>query len=68
MLTCRASWKSEPQQCGGELIAPAVPTRLTSPGYPENYPGGLECLYIIRAPLGQIITLEVRNTASLALT
>ncbi|XP_043234344.1 uncharacterized protein LOC122387849 [Amphibalanus amphitrite] len=57
----RASWKSEPQQCGGDLVAPASPQRLTSPGYPENYPGGLECLYIIRAPLGQIITLQIED-------
>ncbi|XP_043197541.1 uncharacterized protein LOC122368017 [Amphibalanus amphitrite] len=57
----RASWKSEPQQCGGDLVAPASPQRLTSPGYPENYPGGLECLYIISAPLGQIITLQIED-------
>ena len=32
---------------------------LTSPNYPRNYPGGLECLYIITAGKGKIITLEV---------
>lgn len=30
-----------------------------SPGYPDQYPGGLECLYIIQAQSGRIITLEV---------
>lgn len=56
----RASWKTEQQTCGGSLRATTQPQTLTSPGYPQNYPGGLECLYTIIAQPGQIITLEVR--------
>lgn len=60
MLYCfRASWKTEPQSCGGNLRATTQPQTLTSPGYPQNYPGGLECLYTITAQPGRIITLEV---------
>lgn len=55
----RASWKTEPQTCGGNLRATTQPQPLTSPGYPQNYPGGLECLYTISAQPGRIITLEV---------
>jgi len=55
----RASWKTEPQVCGGNLRATPQGQVLKSPGYPEQYPGGLECLYIIRAQGGRIITLEV---------
>lgn len=55
----RASWKTEPQTCGGTLRATPQGQALTSPGYPEQYPGGLECLYIIQAQPGKIITLEV---------
>lgn len=56
----RASWKTEPQICGGNLRATTQPQPLTSPGYPSNYPGGLECLYTITAQDGRIITLEVQ--------
>ncbi|XP_076318247.1 uncharacterized protein LOC143229580 isoform X1 [Tachypleus tridentatus] len=55
----RASWKTEPIKCGGELFAQATAQLLTSPMYPDPYPGGLECVYIITAPQGRIITLEV---------
>lgn len=55
----RASWKTEPQICGGVLRATPQGQVLTSPGYPDQYPGGLECLYIIHAQSGRIITLEV---------
>ncbi|XP_072154980.1 uncharacterized protein uif isoform X2 [Bemisia tabaci] len=55
----RASWKTEPQVCGGNLRATAQPQVLTSPGYPNNYPGGLECLYTIVAQPGRVITLEI---------
>lgn len=57
----RASWKTEPLSCGGNLRATTQPQILTSPGYPQNYPGGLECLYTISAQPGRIITLEVIN-------
>lgn len=32
-----------------------------SPAYPQNYPGGLECLYIIAAEVGKIITFEIED-------
>lgn len=56
----RASWKTEPQTCGGILRATPQGQVLTSPGYPQNYPGGLECLYILQAQPGRIMSLEVR--------
>ncbi|XP_015790438.1 uncharacterized protein LOC107367263 isoform X1 [Tetranychus urticae] len=55
----RASWKTEPIKCGGELYAQANAQVITSPFYPEPYPGGLECVHIITAPQGKTITLEV---------
>ncbi|XP_067122803.1 uncharacterized protein [Centruroides vittatus] len=55
----RASWKTEPIRCGGELFAQPSAQVLTSPMYPNPYPGGLECLYVITAPQGKIITLEI---------
>lgn len=57
----RASWKTEPQTCGGVLRATPQPQTLTSPGYPQDYPGGLECLYIIGAQVGRIVTLEIED-------
>lgn len=55
----RASWKTEPQTCGGIVRATPQGQVLTSAGYPEQYPGGLECLYVIQGQGGKIITLEV---------
>ncbi|XP_055948273.1 uncharacterized protein LOC129981454 isoform X2 [Argiope bruennichi] len=55
----RASWKTEPVRCGGELFAQPTAQVLTSATYPQPYPGGLECLYVLTAPPGKILTLEV---------
>lgn len=55
----RASWKTEPIKCGGELFAQKTAQVITSPFYPESYPGGLECVHIITAPQGKMITLEI---------
>ncbi|KAG0433549.1 hypothetical protein HPB47_019805, partial [Ixodes persulcatus] len=55
----RASWKTEPVKCGGELMAQPSAQVLNSPMYPEPYPGGLECLWVITAPASKIISLEI---------
>lgn len=57
----RATWKTEPQNCGGVLRATAQGQVLTSSGYPKQYPAGLECLYILEAQAGRIITVEVQD-------
>ena len=56
----RATWKTEPQTCGGNLRANTHNQVLTSPGYPNAYPGGLECVYVIDSPPGKLITLKVK--------
>lgn len=55
----RASWKTENVKCGGDLFAQNSPQVITSPMYPESMPGGLECVYVITAPLGKTVTLEL---------
>ncbi|UYV83192.1 clec-78 [Cordylochernes scorpioides] len=55
----RATWKTEPLRCGADLYATPADQLLTSPMYPQTYPGGLECLHLITAPPGKIVTLEV---------
>lgn len=57
----RATWKTEPQNCGGTLRATGQGQILNSPGYPLQYPGGLECLYILEAQPGRIISLEIQD-------
>lgn len=57
----RATWKTEPQSCGGTLRATSHSQVLVSPGYPNSYPGGLECVYVINAPAGKLITLKVED-------
>ena len=60
-----ASWttSTEGQSCGGDRTALPSPQILASPGYDgrSEYPGGLECLHVIKAPQGQIITLEIED-------
>ncbi|XP_055635764.1 uncharacterized protein LOC129775276 isoform X1 [Toxorhynchites rutilus septentrionalis] len=57
----RATWKTEPQTCGGTLQATTQSQTFSSPGYPKSYPGGLECLYIIKTQNGRIISLEIND-------
>ncbi|XP_018027289.2 sushi, von Willebrand factor type A, EGF and pentraxin domain-containing protein 1, partial [Hyalella azteca] len=58
----RASWKTEPQSCGGEFIATPNPQVLASPNYPSmDYPGGLECLYELKTQQGSVITIQITD-------
>ena len=57
----RASWVTEPKSCGADLVASSTEQVMVSPNYPENYPGGLECLHTITAGKGKIITLEIED-------
>ncbi|XP_022825719.1 sushi, von Willebrand factor type A, EGF and pentraxin domain-containing protein 1 isoform X1 [Spodoptera litura] len=57
----RAAWKTESSNCGGMLRATPQGQVLTSPGYPNGYPGGLECVYVIEAQPGRIVSLEVED-------
>lgn len=57
----RATWKTEPQNCGGTLQAVGQGQILTSSGYPKPYPAGLECLYILQAQAGRILSVEVQD-------
>ena len=57
----RASWRTEAQSCGGDLVATSSPQVIASPNYPKDYPGGMECLHQIVASQGQIITLEIED-------
>ena len=57
----RASWVTEPKSCGADLVASSTDQVMVSPNYPENYPGGLECLHTITTAKGKIITLEIED-------
>lgn len=57
----RASWRTEAQTCGGDLVATSSSQDMKSPNYPGEYPGGLECLYTISASQGKVITLEIKD-------
>lgn len=55
-------------RCGGELFAQPSAQVLTSATYPQPYPGGLECLYVLTAPTGKILTLEVGVSITISLS
>lgn len=55
----QASWRAASVSCGGHLAAQPYSQTFTSPGYPDEYPNGLECVWTLEAPPGQLISLYV---------
>lgn len=45
--------------CGGKLYAQTG--TISSPGYPDNYAPGKDCVWIISAPTGKQIELIVKG-------
>ena len=48
---------SAQKECGGAFTAPHG--FLTSPSYPENYPNGADCTYIISQPNGTYANMTI---------
>ena len=44
--------------CGGYFTAPNG--LLTSPSYPDEYPGKSDCIYTISQPTGTFLNLQIR--------
>lgn len=57
----RATWKTETKTCSSVLQATTQEQVLTSPNYPNNYPGGIECVFILKAEPGKVISLEIQD-------
>ena len=51
----RATYTVEDTACGATLTA--ISGRFASPGYPNSYPMGAECVWTIRAPAGSMAVL-----------
>ncbi|XP_038071414.1 membrane frizzled-related protein-like isoform X2 [Patiria miniata] len=47
---------SRSQGCGGSLSGSGA---LNSPGYPSEYPNDLQCVWTIKAPVGQHVKLTI---------
>ncbi|XP_067663247.1 cubilin-like [Haliotis asinina] len=45
--------------CSATVPAGKSPIQIVSPGYPNNYPSGLDCQWTIHAPAGNRIRIEV---------
>jgi hypothetical protein len=56
-----ASWRAEIQACESSNNASTLPQVLMSKNFPSPYPGGLECLDVIHAGPGKIVTLEIED-------
>lgn len=51
---------SVPISCGNQqLKASSIGQQFHSPEWPRNYPKGLECVWRIEAPSGQLISLSI---------
>uniref|UniRef100_A0A9J2P4X9 Sushi, von Willebrand factor type A, EGF and pentraxin domain-containing protein 1 n=1 Tax=Ascaris lumbricoides TaxID=6252 RepID=A0A9J2P4X9_ASCLU len=57
----QATWRAVSVSCGGILKAQPYGQTLTSPDFPKNYPNGLECVWKVDAPRGQLISLNVED-------
>nr|CAD2188647.1 unnamed protein product [Meloidogyne enterolobii] len=56
----QASWRTVPISCGNQLLkASSIGQQFHSPEWPRNYPKGLECVWRIEAPSGQLISLFI---------
>ncbi|KAL3983031.1 EGF-like domain family protein [Acanthocheilonema viteae] len=56
-----ASWRAASVSCGGILKAQPYGQIFSSPDYPKNYQNGVECVWKIDAPSGQLISLDVEE-------
>ncbi|KRX15830.1 Fibropellin-1 [Trichinella nelsoni] len=56
----KANWRLVTFDCGGRLKAHPNEQTINSPNYPQNYPNGAECLWIIEATGNQLISITVR--------
>lgn len=60
----QANWRAIPFKCGGRLTAQAFTQMIQSPDYPQRAPpGGVECVWRVEAPQGQLISLMVEEIA-----
>uniref|UniRef100_A0A914C4L0 Fibropellin-1 n=1 Tax=Acrobeloides nanus TaxID=290746 RepID=A0A914C4L0_9BILA len=57
----QASWRAVSFSCGGSLKAQLYEQSFSSPEYPHNYPNGMECVWRIDAPEGQLISLNIQD-------
>ena len=47
------------ENCGSELDATATPQTISSPGWPHNYTNNVYCKWIISAPPGYQVKLDI---------
>ncbi|KAL3108455.1 hypothetical protein niasHT_015377 [Heterodera trifolii] len=57
----QASWRAVSASCGGLLSVQSQPQQLISPDWPRPYPNGMECVWHMNAPEGQLISLTVEE-------
>uniref|UniRef100_A0A914GWY3 Uncharacterized protein n=1 Tax=Globodera rostochiensis TaxID=31243 RepID=A0A914GWY3_GLORO len=56
-----ASWRAVSASCGGHLSAQSQSQQLNSPDWPRLYPNGMECVWHLQAPEGQLISLTIEE-------
>ncbi|XP_064643493.1 cubilin-like [Lineus longissimus] len=57
-----ASWVQEDARCGGFFnLTKAGPFKISSPNYPQPYPHGLRCRWIVEAPIGKHIMVNMTD-------
>ncbi|XP_072307339.1 cubilin [Eucyclogobius newberryi] len=56
-------FEAHSQACGGhiQLLDGDVPGYITSPGYPQNYPQNMDCVWVITVPNGEAVQLDFHD-------
>uniref|UniRef100_A0A183C3F4 Fibropellin-1 n=1 Tax=Globodera pallida TaxID=36090 RepID=A0A183C3F4_GLOPA len=57
----QASWRAVSASCGGHLSVQSQSQQLNSPDWPRPYPNGMECVWHLQAPEGQLISLIIEE-------
>ncbi|BFZ22426.1 hypothetical protein BsWGS_25465 [Bradybaena similaris] len=53
--------EAQTSDCWGDYVATSTPHNITSPGYPDIYPNGLDCFWTISVPVGYTVLVNITS-------
>uniref|UniRef100_A0A3B4B219 CUB domain-containing protein n=1 Tax=Periophthalmus magnuspinnatus TaxID=409849 RepID=A0A3B4B219_9GOBI len=65
LLVCQKHSAAVFCACGGSLTTGETPGYITSPGYPQNYPQNIDCVWVITVPNGEAVQLDFEDCSAM---